>query len=112
MFKRKYLLIAVAVGTLSACAGKPFDYHPIDEMKQGPGVFTTEEDGLTLFDTESRNSGNNTGADVTPNAEIADFREFQEYQKWRRHQGKREEQIEFKEWREWKEYKEWKAQQQ
>ena len=66
----------------------------------------------TLFDTESGKSGNSVDADVTPNAEIADFREFQEYQEWRRHQGKREEQMEFKEWREWKAYKEWKAQQQ
>ncbi len=29
---------------LAACAGaKPFEYHPIDEIPEGPGLFTGED---------------------------------------------------------------------
>lgn len=37
------------------------------------GASTADEDGLTLFDTESGSIENNTGIDVTPKTEIADF---------------------------------------
>lgn len=108
MLKQGHILIAVVAIVLAGCAGKPFKYHAIDDMKQGPGVFTNEENGYTVFDTEKKQV-----AAVSVEAQDGEaFRDFQDYKKWKRQPSSVNQQKEFQEWREWKAYRAWKDKQQ
>ncbi len=41
--------VALAL-TLAACAGaKPFEYHPIHEIPEGPGLFTGEDGEWVIY---------------------------------------------------------------
>ncbi len=44
-------LAAVALAlALAACAGaKPFEYHPTDEIPEGPGLFTGEDGEWVIY---------------------------------------------------------------
>ena len=43
------LALALALA-LAACAGaKPFEYHPIDEIPEGPGLFTGEDGEWVIY---------------------------------------------------------------
>ena len=98
-----YLLISITALAVVGCGGKPFTYYPISEMKPGPGVFTDEVDGYTLYDSSKAVSSN----DIENNED--DYREYQEYQKWRRERGNATELEDFKEWQK---YRRWKEKQQ
>lgn len=118
MFKLGQVSIALLLAALVGCAGQPFDYHATDEIKQGPSVFSKEEDGFTLYSTERGNKPGGTdtsdrnkeeaGIDTR---EFSEFQEYQEYKEWKRRRGNSVEHKDFKEWQEWKAYQKWKQQQ-
>ncbi len=46
----RIVLLTVAVGLTAACGEiTPVDYTPIDEIKQGPGLFSGEDGEFTLY---------------------------------------------------------------
>ncbi len=48
---RRARLASVALAfLLAACAGaKPFEYHPIHEIPEGPGLFTGEDGEWVIY---------------------------------------------------------------
>lgn len=47
---KKILFIFFVVTVLAACAkSEPFEYHRIDEIPEGPGLFSGEDGEFTLY---------------------------------------------------------------
>jgi hypothetical protein len=104
-------LILAAVGLISACAGKPFEYRPQNEIPAGPGMLTGPEGAFVLHRTTAETAA---PADAKPaqlstevNARSSEhFREFEAYRDYLRAKEERTaEYREFLEWLEWKAYR-------
>ncbi len=102
------------------CAGKPFDYQPVDEIPEGPGVFTGEKgyigigspgfggqsspDKPEVVDQQSQMSSN-------PDENAS---EFQAYLEWKNEalqnpdSAANVEYQDFLRWKEWRDYQKWK----
>ena len=122
----KLFFIGLFLFVFNACGGKPFDYHPGTEIPKKPGVFSKEEDGLVIYDSNKKKDEAASGeiqavgdqTSPTPSGQsgigeerVEDYKEFQEYQEWKERKKSREnadDLKEFQEWREWKSYQEWK----
>jgi len=109
------LLIGLLLFFLSACGGKPFDYHPQTEIPKKAGVFGKEDNGLVIYDSKKNNAektSSTTPDQSSVNEEkLQDYKEFQKYQEWKEWKKSKEnsnEVKEFLEWKEWKSYQEWK----
>ena len=122
----KALLTGLCLFLLSACGGRPFDYHPGTEIPNKPGVFSKEADGLVIYDSKRKKAETasdevqDVGDRTSPGQadqqdldqeKLQDFKEFQEYQEWKEWKKSKKdshEYREFLEWREWKSFQEWK----
>ena len=123
------------------CAGKSFEYEKADSMKEGPGVFSKDPEGFTLYDsnadksaeksqttsdagtkaTDAESAGGTAQKTATDPEEYREFQEFQqwkqekaefeEYRKWRESKEGADEYREFQEWKKWQEYKKWQERQ-
>ncbi len=122
----KYLLAGLVLILLAGCAGKNFEYQPGTEIPKGPGVFTDEEEGKTIYKSKERlfkKSEEDKGSSEVK-TEAKDSDEYQEFQKWKQEseefkqfqewkntkEGSSEYQ-EFLEWKKWREYRKWKESQ-
>ncbi len=122
----KVLLLLLFLIQLTGCAGKSFDYQPVDEIPKGPGVFSDQDEGFVIYDSKKHNATNNSREsqratdqqssvksdkrDVDED-KVPDYKEFKEYREWKEWQKSKkgsDEFKEFQEWREWKSYQEWK----
>ena len=112
------VIICLTLLFFVGCGGKSFEYEKPDSMKEGPGVFSKDPDGFTLYDSNAKKSDGKsetvneadakTSDETTTVGEAAaetttdpeEYREFQEFQQWK------QEKAEFEEYRKWKESKE------
>ncbi len=126
----RYLLISAllaATVVVTGCATKPepFDYQPVTEMQQEPGVFTGEKGEWVVYRSDSAAGRENEAsvseprkprAEPTP-AEHEEFllfqqwqkekRDFEQFQQWKRSPEGSKEYDEFLEWQRWQTFKQW-----
>lgn len=101
----------VLVVFLVGC-GTPFDYQPVSEIPKGPGFFSRQEGGITLYsDKEKANVPAAKTASSTAPEDFREFQDYQEFQRWKASTKDNPEYREFQDWREWKVYRAWKGQQ-
>ena len=42
-------IVVLAATSLVACGGQPLRYTPVDEVPEGPGLFTGEDGEITIY---------------------------------------------------------------
>ncbi len=112
----KVLLLLLFLIQLTGCAGKSFNYQPVDEIPKEPGVFSDQDEGFVKSD--KRCAGEEK---VLYYKEFQEYRgwkkwqrtktgsdEFKEFLEWQKSKRDSDEFKEFQEWSEWKSYQEWK----
>lgn len=128
--------VAALVGTYG-CGSKPYNYHPGNEIPEGPGLFSEDDGEFTIYKskpTPTRDGGGAAAAaaaegaaaaaEAEPDSQAAANQEFQEFQAWKKEAAEFEafqewkesaegsvEYQEFLEWKRWQEYKQWRNQQ-
>ncbi len=86
---------------LAGCAGDRFEYTPVGEMQDGPGMFTGES-GEAIFSLR-REPGAGTAGDSDPPGDYSEFLEYQAFRDWKDNNANSDEHREFQLWREWRE---------
>jgi hypothetical protein len=119
------LLTATVVVMGCATKPKPFDYQPVTEMQQEPGIFTGEKGEWVVYSSDSAaarekeasvSEPRKPGAELTP-AEHEEFlrfqqwqkekRDFEQFQQWKRSPEGSKEYEEFLEWKRWQTFQKW-----
>ncbi len=112
----KVLLLLLFLIQLTGCAGKSFDYQPVDEIPKGPGVFSDQdpvdeipkEPGVFSDQDEGFVKSDKRCAGEEKVLYYKEFQEYRGWKKWQRTKTGSDEFKEFQEWSEWKSYQEWK----
>ena len=94
MKQLKLILVFAASLFFSACNQKPIKYHPISEIKEGPGLFTGEDGAINI-----RSKDKNEKPDTQQTAQPIDQQEYQSFKDWEAAKKSKEYQ-EFKAWQE------------
>ncbi len=112
-------LISLISISIWSCAGKPFDPPQAGEIPKGEGIFSKDEEGVVLYDSNTTNKqtispsltpATSAGGTKQP-AVTGDYEEFEAYRQWlhwKKTAVGTPEYEEFQQWREWLEYQEWK----
>ena len=92
MKQLKLVLVFAASLFFSACNQKPIKYHPISEIKEGPGLFTGEDGAFNIH-----NQDKNEQPDKQEAAQPLNQQEYQSFKDWQAAK-KSQEYQEFKAW--------------
>ena len=83
-----------------ACSNKPIDYHPISEIREGPGLFSGEDGTFNIYKAGS--DKNKRSAEGSQSDQKINQQEYQSFRDWKSNQDKNQDYQEFKAWQEWK----------
>lgn len=87
--------ITLLITLLSGCAGEPFDYHPVGEIPQGPGLFSKAVQGYNLVSSDSDQAAEN----AMDKQRLME--EFQAFQRWKQESKESKAYREFLQWQQW-----------
>jgi hypothetical protein len=118
-------IVLISIG-MWGCAAKPFDPPQTGEIPKGPGVFSKDDDGVVLYDSNKKRSDRensasqepvakgDSGLPATTSSSASDYAEFEAYQQfkaWKKSAVGTKEYEEFQQWRQWQQYRQWKQNQ-
>ena len=122
LYCSKLLLAGLVLISMAGCAGKNFEYQPKTEIPKGPGLFTDEEEGKTIYKSKDRLSkkpkedkgSSEVKTEAKDSDEYQEFQnwkqeseEFKQFQEWKNSKEGSSEYQEFLEWKKWREYRKW-----
>ncbi len=94
------VLLSCLTVLLAACAGDRFEYTPVGEMDDGPGMFTGES-GEAVFSL--RREPGTASHDGGAEGDYEEFLEYSAFREWQNDPERADEHREFRLWQEWRE---------
>ena len=98
--------LALLSAALAGCSATPFQYRPVTEIPDGPGMLTGKE-GAFVMNTDRHDEARSV-ASPPPASDQDEFLAFQAFRRWRETNRDSREYREFREWQAWKEFQAWK----
>lgn len=84
-----------------ACSNQqPIDYHPISEIREGPGLFSGKDGGFNIYKAEP--DKNKQATEEQQSGQKINQQEYKSFKDWKSSQDKTQDYQEFKAWQEWK----------
>lgn len=103
------LRLALLSAVLAGCGAAPFQYQPVTEIPDGPGMLTGKKGTFVVYagrHDEARSDAHSSQA--APDED--ELLEFQAFRRWKETNRDSPEYREFLEWKEWKAFRAWKQQ--